>query len=73
MELANIVWLTDSKSQERALSVIKIEKISGDHAPVTPRSLRLRHSFCSKSVNIFPRSAPVYRGKINDPFDIYAE
>ena len=29
-----------------------------DHAPVTPRSLRLGHSFCSKSVNIFAISAP---------------
>ena len=50
------VWLTQ-KTRKGHFRYLKLENFPGEHAPDPPRSLRLRRSFCSKSVNIFPRSA----------------
>ena len=58
MELANIVCLTQ-KARKGHFRQLKLKKFPGSTPRSLLRSLRLRRSFCSKSVNIFPRSAPV--------------
>ena len=59
MEMANILSDWIKKARKRHCRQLKLKTFSEEHAQVAPRSLRLRRSFCSKSVNIFPRSTPV--------------